>query len=159
PVNRVATIQRVGKTRARLEQRFRRVPNPCELAAEMGISEEEVLHTIRVETTHASLDAPVAYDSGSPLAEFVTDDRQARPDDMLSESSLTRSVDLLLSQLTEREESVVRLYFGIGEETSHTLDEIAQRFEITRERVRQIKKMAIGKLKGTHEATMSNVFS
>ncbi len=159
PVNRVATIQRLGKTRARLEQRYRRVPNAGEVAAEMGISEEEVLHTIRVERTHASLDAPVANDSSSPLAEFVTDDRQARPDAVLTTSALTDSIEHLLSPLAERERSVVCLYFGIGEETSHTLDEIAQRFDITRERVRQIKKTALNKLKCTCEASTSNVFS
>jgi RNA polymerase primary sigma factor len=147
PVNRVATIHKVGKTRAKLEQKYHRAPNVEEMADELGIPQRDVEHSIRIGTNHASLDAPIAKDSGDSLMNLMIDDSLEQPDEYFSMVSLTHEVNRLLDLLSEREQQVLRLYFGIGEDTNHTLDEIGQKLDITRERVRQIKEKALQKLK------------
>ena len=147
PLNRVATIHRVGKTRARLEQKFRRLPNDRELADELGINEREVADTMKIGNTHASLDAPLAGGRDGSLLDIMADGMQERPDDTVTQISLNQQIDKLLDTLNERERKVVRMYFGIGEETTYTLEEIGERANITRERVRQIKDAALEKLR------------
>ncbi len=147
PLNRVATIHRVGKTRARLEQKFRRLPNDRELADELGIDEQEVADTMKIGNTHASLDAPLAGGRDGSLLDIMADGEQERPDDTVTQISLNQQIDKLLDTLNERERKVVRMYFGIGEETTYTLEEIGERANITRERVRQIKDAALEKLR------------
>jgi RNA polymerase primary sigma factor len=147
PVNRVSTIHQVGRTRARLEQHLKRAPNAEEVASELGLTKREVERTMQISSSHSSLDAPVARDSSDNLGSLMRDDNAELPDDYVSQVSLTREVDRLLDRLDEREQSVLRLYFGIGEDTNHTLDEIGSRLDITRERVRQIKEKALQKLK------------
>lgn len=147
PLNRVATIHRVGKTRARLEQKYRRLPNDRELADELGIDEQEVADTMKIGNTHASLDAPLAGGRDGSLLDIMADGEQERPDDSVLQISLNQQIDKLLDTLNERERKVVRMYFGIGEETTYTLEEIGERANITRERVRQIKDAALEKLR------------
>jgi len=151
PLNRVATIQRARKARARLEQRFRRVPNADELAREMGTSTADVVHTLRIGSVHASLDAP-AQSAGiggtllDTIAVYEPDSEQSE----LSDQGRDESVAFLLKYLTRRERRVVALYYGLSEGTTHTLEEIAVQFGLTRERVRQIKEAAIEKLRLAH---------
>jgi RNA polymerase primary sigma factor len=147
PVNRVATIHKVGKVRNKLEQKYRRLPNTQEMADELGISEDDVKASLRIGTKHASLDAPVAQGRDGTFIDFMSDNDQEQPDDYVMKRSLNQEVDKLLDTLNEREREVVKLYFGIGEETSYTLEEIGLRSNITRERVRQIKETALQKLK------------
>lgn len=146
PVNRVATIHRLGRTRARLEQRYRRTPNVDEMASEMSIPNHDVEHALRVGGSHASLDAPVG-ESGGSLLESIADCSQAQPDDCIADATRTARIDRLLAVLSNRERRVICLYYGIDEDTNYTLDEIAQQFGITRERVRQIKEAAVRKLR------------
>ncbi|MBD3314229.1 MAG: sigma-70 family RNA polymerase sigma factor [Chitinivibrionales bacterium] len=151
PVNRVATIHKVGKIRTRLEQRYRRTPNEAEVAKELGISEDDVKSSLRIGTRHASLDAPVAQGRDGAFIDLMRDGSEENPDDYVVKRSLNQEIDRLLDGLNEREQSVVRLYFGIGEETNYTLEEIGLRTNITRERVRQIKETALSKLKSSDE--------
>jgi RNA polymerase primary sigma factor len=147
PVNRVATIHKVGKVRTRLEQRFRRMPNEAEVADELGITVDEVKSSLRIGTRHASLDAPVSQGRDGAFIDLMHDRSEENPDEYVVKRSLNSEVDKLLDTLSEREQSVVRLYFGIGEDTNYTLEEIGLRSNITRERVRQIKETALKKLK------------
>jgi RNA polymerase primary sigma factor len=147
PVNRVSTIHQVGRASARLEQRFQRTPNAEEVAEALGLTKRDVERTLQIGTNHRSLDAPLAMDSGDSLGMTIRDDRAELPDEYVSQVSLTREVDRLLDSLSEREQAVLRLYFGIGEDTNHTLDEIGSKLDITRERVRQIKEKSLQKLK------------
>jgi RNA polymerase primary sigma factor len=147
PLNRVATIHKVGKVRARLEQKFRRLPNDTEVAQELNVEEEEITNTMKISNRHASLDAPVNDDNSSSLIDILRADEQENTDDRAERLSISHEVEKVLSILTERERNVVRMYFGIGEETSYTLEEIGQQSDITRERVRQIKDAALKKLK------------
>ena len=147
PLNRVGTIHKIGKMQSRLEQKYRRLPNVEELAAELNIDPAEVQETIKIGNSHMSLDAPLQQGEDSRLMDVLQDKDQEQPDNGLMEISLQEEINHTLETLSEREKEVVRLYFGIGEETSHTLEEIGQRFNLTRERARQIKEKALRRLK------------
>ncbi|MCL2689983.1 MAG: RNA polymerase sigma factor RpoD/SigA [Chitinispirillia bacterium] len=147
PLNRVGTIHKIGKTQSRLEQKLRRVPNAMEIAAELQIAVDEVYDSIKIGCSHMSLDAPLQSGEDSRLLDLIADDEHTPPDDSLMDISLHDEINKTLDTLSEREKEVVRLYFGIGEDTSHTLEEIGQRFNLTRERARQIKEKALRRLK------------
>lgn len=147
PLNRVGTIHKIGKTQSKLEQKYRRAPNVEEIARELSLDENEVRETIKIGNTHMSLDAPLQHGEDSKLIDVLHDDSQERPDEGILDISLQEEIEKTLDTLSEREKEVVKLYFGIGEETAHTLEEIGQRFNLTRERVRQIKEKALRRLK------------
>ncbi|MBN1603610.1 MAG: sigma-70 family RNA polymerase sigma factor [Chitinispirillaceae bacterium] len=147
PLNRVGAIHKIGKVQSKLEQKYHRLPNVEELAAELDLDENEIKETIKIGNTHMSLDAPLQQGEDSRLIDVLQDEFQELPDNGLMEISLQEEVNHTLNTLSEREKEVVRLYFGIGEETSHTLEEIGQRFNLTRERARQIKEKALRRLK------------
>ncbi|MBD3346918.1 MAG: sigma-70 family RNA polymerase sigma factor [Chitinivibrionales bacterium] len=147
PLNRVGTIHKIGKTQSKLEQKYRRMPNIEEIARELNIDENEVRESMKIGNNHASLDAPLQRGEESNLMDMIQDDQQEQPDDGAIDISLQEEINKTLSTLTQKEKDVVRLYFGIGEDTAHTLEEIGLRFNCTRERVRQIKEKAIRRLK------------
>jgi len=147
PLHRVGAIHSVGKAQCRLEQKFLRIPDLEEIALELNIDAVEVQETIKIGAKHLSLDAPLQHDADSNLIDMLHDDGQDRPDTAMTEVSLQEEINKTLATLSEREKEVVILYFGIGEDTAHTLEEIGERFKLTRERVRQIKEKAIRRLK------------
>jgi len=147
PLNRVGTIHRIGKAHARLEQKFKRSPNAKEVANDLGISEEDVHETVKIGNTHASLDAPVAHDNETKLLDLISDDGTENADESIIRDSLRSAIDQTLLTLSKREREVIKMYFGIGEDTAYTLEEIGAHVNITRERVRQIKERALEKLK------------
>lgn len=147
PLNRVATIHKVGKTRAKLEQKFRRLPNDSEVADELEINETDVTNTMKISNRHASLDAPIKDENAGTLIDVLHNNDQIDSDNSAEKGSINKEIEKVLGILTERERKVVRMYFGIGEETSYTLEEIGKQSDITRERVRQIKDAALKKLK------------
>ncbi|KMQ52827.1 RNA polymerase sigma factor RpoD [Chitinispirillum alkaliphilum] len=147
PLNRIGVIHKVGKTQARLEQKYRRIPSIQEIADELGLQESEILAIQKIGNRYLSLDTPVQADDSSVLIDLLQDENQEMPDSRLTELSVQHGVNRILDTLTEREKSVLKLYFGVGEDTPHTLDEIGRRLHLTRERVRQIKEKAIHRLK------------
>lgn len=147
PLNRVGTIHKIGKMQGKLEQQYRRMPNVEEIANELNINENDVKETIKIGNSHMSLDAPIQDGQDSKLIDVFIDANQEQPDFEVMERSLKAEVDKTLQTLTERERKVLTMYFGIGDETAHTLEEIGKRFHLTRERARQIKEKAIGRLK------------
>ncbi len=147
PLNRVATIHKVGKARINLEQKFRRLPNTSEVAKELGISETDVTDSIKIGSTHTSLDAPLTEEAQGTLIDLMHDRKIEKPDDYALRRAQNKEIDKLLVVLNDREREIIRLYFGIGEDTGYTLDEIGRRSGITRERVRQIKDIALRKLR------------
>lgn len=147
PLNRVGTIHKLGKTQTRLEQKLQRAPNAGELAEELEIEESEVHDTLKIGNSHVSLDSPMNGTEDARLIDLLADADQELPDQGMMEISLHEEISSTLNTLSVREKEVVRLYFGIGEETSHTLEEIGQRFNLTRERARQIKEAALKRLK------------
>jgi len=148
PLNRVATIHKVGKARAKLEQKYRRLPNADEVAEELGIEEQEVTDMLQIGNTHTSLDAPLSDGKKGNLLDMLSDEAdEESPDLHMINISLSEEITRILSTLNARERDVLRLYFGIGHDTAYTLEEIGVRTNITRERVRQIKDGALQKLR------------
>lgn len=150
PLNRVGAISKISQTFSRLEQSFEREPSPQEIAEAMeGMSETEVSQTMRLSGRHVSMDAPLVQGEESRLLDVLENDEEPDPDDGLINESLTKEVERALGTLSQREAEVIRLYFGIGVEHSLTLEEIGEKFDLTRERVRQIKEKAVRRLRHT----------
>ena len=148
PLNRVGTIHKIGRTQCKLEQKYCRLPYTEEIAQELNIKIDEVLESLKIGNSHVSLDAPLRHDDGdSILMDIIYDYEQELPDEAALKLFLQNEVEDVLNRLTEREKRVLKLYYGIGEETPHTLEEIGDRFDLTRERVRQIKERALKRLK------------
>jgi len=147
PLNRVGAMHKIGMAQTRLEQRLSRSPNYDEIADELHINSSDVHEAIKIGNSHFSLDAPLQSGEDSKLMDLLRDEHIERPDDGIMSVSLHSEIDLVLGSLSEREREVVKMYFGIGEETAYTLEEIGIRFDLTRERVRQIKEKALKRLK------------
>ena len=149
PLNRVGALNRIGKALSLLEQEFEREPTAEEIAAELDMSINDVNYALRIGGRHLSLDAPFYYgeDKDSSLLDLIEDRTSHAPDKDLLEESLKKELEHVLTSLTKREAEVIRLYFGLGLERPLTLEEIGERFQLTRERVRQIKEKAIHRLR------------
>src|SRR3989338_5464102 len=147
PLNRVGALNKIGKAFSPLEQEFERKPSASELAEELDMSLFEVADTLKISGRHLSMDAPFAQGEDNRLLDVIQDERQPAPDSILIKESLSKEVERALGTLTEREAEVIRLYFGLGREHSLTLEEIGEKFQLTRERVRQIKEKAIRRLR------------
>jgi RNA polymerase primary sigma factor len=147
PLNRVGALNKIGKAFSTLEQEFEREPSASELAEELDMSLFEVADTLKISGRHVSMDAPFVQGEDSRLLDVIQDERTPMPDHELMRESLSKEVERALNTLTEREAEVIRLYFGLGREHSLTLEEIGEKFQLTRERVRQIKEKAIRRLR------------
>ena len=147
PLNRVGTIHKIGKVQRKLEQQLYRTPDIDEIAQELEIEESEVSETLKIGNTHRSLDEPLKGSDDIRLLDVFKDEQQERADEGIMDISLQEEIERILETLTDREKEVIKLYFGIGEEAVHTLEDIGRRFNLTRERVRQIKEKALRRLK------------
>jgi len=149
PLNRVGTMNKIGKAFSALEQEFEREPSPEEIAQILELSDFEVSDTIQKSGKHLSLDAPFSEEEENRLLDIIENREQPSPDNTLISESLRIELDRALSTLSSREAEVVKLYFGLDLETPLTLEEIGEKFELTRERVRQIKEKALRRLRHT----------
>lgn len=149
PLNRVGSLNKISKTFSELEQKFEREPSPEELAEVLEVSTTEVVDTLKISGRHVSMDAPFAQGEENSLLDVLASDSDQTPDSDLMSDSLRREVKRALSTLTERESAVIALYFGLDGSHAMTLEEIGERFQLTRERVRQIKEKAIRRLRHT----------
>ncbi len=149
PLNRVGSLNKISKTFSELEQKFEREPSPEELAEVLEISANEVVDTLKISGRHVSMDAPFVQGEENSLLDVLESDLEEKPDQGLINDSLRREVQRALSTLTQREADVVMLYFGLNGEHPMTLEEIGEKFNLTRERVRQIKEKAIRRLRHT----------
>ncbi len=147
PLNRVGALNKIGKAFSTLEQEFEREPSASELAEELDMSLFEVSDTLKISGRHLSMDAPFAQGEDNRLLDVIQDHRQPSPDSGLMGESLKEEVKRALNTLSDREAQVIRLYFGLDQEHSLTLEEIGEKFNLTRERVRQIKEKAIRRLR------------
>ncbi len=147
PLNRVGALHKIGKTSSGLEQEFGREPSANEIADELEMSPYEVMDTLKISSRHLSLDAPFNDGEDNRLLDVLEDKFQPSPDESLMKNSLKREIEKALSSLTDREAEVISLYFGINRDHSLTLEEIGEKFKLTRERVRQIKEKAIKRLR------------
>ena len=147
PLNRVGTLHKIGKVSSSLEQTYGRNPSPDEIAKELELSENEVADTLKISNSHLSLDQPFSVSEDNSLIDILEDEFQPGPDEALLDMSLRVEIDKALDTLTAREAEVINLYFGLNAEKALTLEEIGARFNLTRERVRQIKEKAIRRLR------------
>ncbi len=147
PLNRVGALNKIGKAYSNLEQEYEREPSAAELATELEMDVNEVADTLKISGRHVSMDAPFAQGEDNRLLDVLQNDQHPQPDQTLMTESLKTEIDRALSTLTEREAEVIKLYFGLNKEHSLTLEEIGERFNLTRERVRQIKEKAIRRLR------------
>ena len=147
PLNRVGALNKIGKAYSNLEQEFEREPNANELAQELDMDINEVSDTLKISGRHVSMDAPFTTGEENRLLDILENDEQPSPDYTLMSESLRSEIERALSTLSEREAEVIKLYFGLNKEHSLTLEEIGEKFNLTRERVRQIKEKAIRRLR------------
>lgn len=149
PLNRVGSLNKISKTFSDLEQKYEREPSPDELAEVLDVTTNEVVDTMKISGRHVSMDAPFVQGEENNLYDVLENDTEEKPDAELMNDSLRREVQRALSTLTKREADVITLYFGLNGEHSMTLEEIGEKFNLTRERVRQIKEKAIRRLRHT----------
>ncbi|MEM6522456.1 MAG: RNA polymerase sigma factor RpoD/SigA [Bacteroidota bacterium] len=149
PLNRVGSLNKISKTFSELEQKFEREPSPDELAEVLEVTTAEVVDTMKISGRHVSMDAPFAQGEENRLLDVLENELEETPDSELMNDSLRREVQRALSTLTQREADVITLYFGLNGEHALTLEEIGEKFGLTRERVRQIKEKAIRRLRHT----------
>ena len=147
PLNRVGALNKIGKAYSNLEQEFEREPSATELAQELDMDVSEIADALKISGRHVSMDAPFAQGEENRLLDVIENEEQPNPDYGLMTESLKTEIERALSSLTEREAEVIKLYFGLNKEHSLTLEEIGEKFNLTRERVRQIKEKAIRRLR------------
>ena len=146
PLNQVGSLNKINKAFARFEQEHERTPSPEELANELELPKEKVTDTLRVAGRHVSVDAPFADGEDNSLLDVLVNPDSPNADRGLINESLSTEVDRALETLTERERDIIKYFFGIGC-SEMTLEEIGEKFDLTRERVRQIKEKAIRRLR------------
>lgn len=148
PLNKIGAINKLNKTISSLEQRLEREPSPEELSEALEMMPQEVQETFKNSTRHLSLDASIGEDeNGGTLYDLLRNESSTAPDKSLFQESLQLEIYRALATLTEREADVIKLFFGLGGKVPHSLEEIGEKFELTRERVRQIKEKAVRRLK------------
>ena len=158
PLNRVGALNKIGKAYSALEQEFEREPSASEIAEQLDMTDFEVADTLKISGRHLSMDAPFSNSEDNRLLDVIQNDHLPPPDNDLINESLRVEIDRALATLTKREAEVVRLYFGLGQEHPLTLEEIGERFNLTRERVRQIKEKAIRRLRHTSRSRALRAF-
>jgi len=147
PLNKIGSINKINKAYAHLEQELEREPKAQEIAKYLEISVNEVKESMKNNGRHVSMDAPLLSDEETNMYDILKNDEGVTPETELLYDSLRKEIDRAVSTLTPREADVVRLYFGLGGSHPMTLEEIGEKFDLTRERVRQIKEKAIRRLK------------
>jgi RNA polymerase primary sigma factor len=152
PLNKIGSINKIKKTFSYLEQAHERPPSPEEIAKELDMTVSEVKQSLRNTGRHVSMDAPLKEGETSNLYDVINTGDSPKPDNGLMHQSLNTEINRALDTLSPREADVVRLYYGIGNQPSMTLEEIGSTFDLTRERVRQIREKAIRKLRHTSKS-------
>lgn len=147
PLNKIGSINKINKAYAKLEQENEREPDAGEIADMLDIPETEVKESMRNSGRHISMDAPLIQDEDNTLYDVLRSDDTNTPEKELMTESLRKEIDRAISTLTPREADVIRLYFGLNSKHPMTLEEIGEKFDLTRERVRQIKEKAISRLR------------
>ncbi|MFV0377138.1 MAG: RNA polymerase sigma factor RpoD/SigA [Mangrovibacterium sp.] len=147
PLNKVGSIGKINRTFSKLEQEFQREPTPEEVASIVEMSPDLVEEAMKVSSHHVSMDAPLRDEEDSSLYDVMMNDESPSPDNGLINSSLKKEIERTLSTLSEREAEILRHYYGLSGYRQHTLEEIGLIFNLTRERVRQLREKSIRKLK------------
>ena len=158
PLNKIGSINKINKTYAFLEQAHERQPSAEEIAKELDMTINDVKESLKNSGRHVSMDAPLVEGEDSNLYDVLNIGESPNPDKTLLHESLRTEIERALETLTPREADVVRLYFGLGNQHAMTLEEIGETFDLTRERVRQIKEKAIRRLKHTSRSKILKTY-
>ena len=158
PLNKIGSINKINKAYAQLEQEFERPPTAEEVAKALDLTEEEVKQAMKNSGRHVSMDAPLVEGEDSNMYNVIGSEDSPNPDEGLMVDSLRQEIGRALATLTPREGEVVRAYFGLNGEHAMTLEEIGEAFDLTRERVRQIKEKAIRRLKHTSRSKILKTY-
>ena len=158
PLNKIGSINKINKAFAFLEQAHERQPSPEEIAKELDMTVEDVKQSLKNSGRHVSMDAPLIDGEDSNLYDVLRSGESPNPDRELLHESLRTEIERALETLTPREADVIRLYFGFAGQHSMTLEEIGETFDLTRERVRQIKEKAIRRLKHTSRSKILKTY-
>jgi RNA polymerase primary sigma factor len=149
PLNKIGSINKVNRAFTELEQKFEREPSIDELSEVLELAPDDIKEALKSSNRHISMDAPISQDEESTLYDVLLSNESPSPDRGLLNDSLRKEIERALATLTPREASIIRLYFGLNGKHPHTLEEIGEELDLTRERVRQIKEKAIKRLKQT----------
>jgi len=158
PLNQVGSLNKIAKEASRLEQKFERPPSTVELAEALEMPEEKIEEALRISGKHISVDAPLIQGEDMNLLDVYINNDAAYTDQDLIRESLAKEIQRSLSTLTDKEREIINLYYGIGVSHGFTLDEIGAKFDLTRERVRQIKEKAIRRLKHTSRSKLLKAY-
>lgn len=158
PLNQVGSLNKIKKASSKLEQRYQRLPSTDEIADLMELPEYKVDKAMKISTKYISVDAPINPDDDTKFLDLYLNDDSPPTDSILMRESLHREIQRSLATLTDKERDVVNLYYGIGMNHGLTLEEIGARFDLTRERVRQIKEKAIRRLKHTSRSKLLKAY-
>jgi RNA polymerase primary sigma factor len=154
PLNQVGSLNKISKETSRLEQKLERRPSSDEIAESLDIPEDKIAEVLRISTKHVSVDAPLVQGEDINLLDVYMNDNTPGTDEHLIHESLSQEIQRSLSTLTEKERNVINLFFGLEAKKSLSLDEIGIKYDLTRERVRQIKEKAIRRLKHTSRSRL-----
>jgi RNA polymerase primary sigma factor len=150
PLNQVGSLNKINKAFSKLEQEYERPPSAEELAEVLEVPEDKIKESMKVAGRHVSMDAPLSSsEDGGTLMDVMANGDSPKADKHLMAESLQKEIERSLSTLTDKEREIIRLFFGIGMNHGLTLEEIGAKFNLTRERVRQIKEKAIRRLRHT----------
>jgi RNA polymerase primary sigma factor len=160
PLNKIGVINKINRAFSELEQKYERPPSVDELAEELECSPEDVRQSIQNSGRHVSMDASLVEgdESSSSMYDLLPNDSMPGPENELVIESLKKDIERSLTTLTSREGDVVRMYYGLSGRYPLTLEEIGEKFDLTRERVRQIKEKAIRRLKHTSRSRMLKTY-
>ena len=158
PLNKIGSINKINKAYAHLEQEHERAPSPEEISKVLDISESDVKESMKNSGRHVSMDAPLVEGEDSSLYDVLRSGESPSPDEDLMTESLRVEIERSLLTLTPREADLIRLYFGLNGSHPMTLEEIGETFDLTRERVRQIKEKAIRRLKHTSRSKILKTY-
>jgi len=158
PLNQVGSLNKIKKVTSKLEQEYERPPSATEIAKEMEVTEQKIDSAMKISTRYVSVDAPLVADEDTKLIDVMVPGDAPSTDDQLMRESLGKEIQRSLSTLSEKERDVINLYYGIGMNHGLTLEEIGAKFDLTRERVRQIKEKAIRRLRHTSRSRLLKAY-
>ncbi len=158
PSNQLGALNKMKKEISRLEQQYERAPSAEEIAEIMDLPQDKVKTMINISGRHVSIDAPLLQDEDLNFVDVIENEDTPPTDAILMQESLTQEIHRSLATLTEQERDVIKMYFGLGLPHALSLDEIAMKFDLTRERVRQIKEKGIKRLKTTSKSKLLKAF-
>ncbi len=158
PLNKIGSVNKVNNAFARLEQEFQREPTPEEIGDILEMAPKDVKEALKVSNRHISMDAPLKPDEENTLYDVLLASDSVSPDADLLDNSLKKEIERSLSTLSAREADIIKLYYGLNGEPPYSLEEIGKLFNLTRERVRQIKEKAIKRLKHTYRSRILKNF-